>query len=158
MFIILSILYFMFKQRNGLLLGLGFSVPAVVKNHFYLATHPLPAARKVQPDPDATYLRETGRLRRPPPRSGQNPTSSTGKPVRSTKLLAGNTGLPVPAADNRAPMTAVGSGRHFGKPVHASDFSPSLLDLPVFSVDKLICCVYRPLLLISSHDFWVPYT
>jgi hypothetical protein len=49
----------MFKQRNGLLLGLGFSIPAVVKKSFLLGhppPTPLPTTRKVQPDPDATYF------------------------------------------------------------------------------------------------------
>jgi hypothetical protein len=62
--------------------------------------------------------------------------SGTGKPVHSTDLLTGNTGLPVAATDNHAPVATVSSGRHFGKPIPSSYFSPCLLNLLVFSVDK----------------------
>jgi hypothetical protein len=157
---VVYILYFMLKQRNGLLLGLGFSIVYTCtgkKNCFYLST-PSPLATKLHPDPDATSPCEIGRLRWPPPRSDRNPALATGKPVHSTNLSVGNIGLLAAAADYRALEALVCTGRHFGKSVRSTDFSPCFLNLPVFSVDKPICCVYRLLLFISLFDFWVPYT
>jgi hypothetical protein len=83
-------LYFILKQSNGLLLGLGFSIHALIKNEHTPET---------LSHPDATSMCETGRLCRPPPRSGGNPVSATGKLVQSIDLSLSKIGLPIAVGD-----------------------------------------------------------